>query len=486
MKATAMKFFLISAFLGLVSSFGATGQPNIVLILVDDMGYSDLGCYGSEIETPNLDRLADNGIRFTNFTNDAKCGPSRTSLMSGRFHSQVKGAGFGSVITIPEILGQGGYQSFMLGKWHIFDTPLERGFDRMYGFMEGWCNSLTGEWKGEQVQKLDGKPHRLPEGLTTTQAYTEFAERFIRERDPEKPFFLYLAYNAPHYPLHAPEADVMKYRGRYQDGWGALRESRLEKMKALGIVPQGQQLSPTDVASWDSLTDAERDRQDLVMATYAAMIDGLDCGVGQLVETLQAEGLFEDTLILFLSDNGACPFERTELETLENNYMPWDARSFYTYSEPWANACNTPWSKYKQNQHEGGISTPLIAHWPNGIANPGRLDRGRGHIVDFHATFRHLLGLDCPDQYRGHLLGQPPGLSLAAAFAGQPRPLHEELFYSFNKFSALTQGRWKVVDQQYLFNLEDDRIEANDLRAERPELFQSLKNRWDELDQSFR
>jgi arylsulfatase len=222
------------------------------------------------------------------------------------------------------------------------------------------------------------------------------------------------------------------------------------------------------------------------MATYAAMVDGLDRGVGHLVETLREEGVLEDTLILFLSDNGACPFDRTEPETLANNYMPWEARSFYCYSETWANACNTPWSKYKQNQHEGGISTPFIAHWPNGITNPGRFDRDRGHVVDLHATFRDILGLSYPDQYKGRLLGQPRGLSLAAAFLGEPRPLHEELFYNFWKYSALTRGSWKVVDQQHLYNLENDRIEATDLRESHPKRFLEMKMRWDELEKSFR
>lgn len=472
-------------------------RPNIALIMVDDMGYSDLGCFGGEIETPNIDRLARRGLRFTQFTNCAKCETTRRTLLTGRYHPEVTASRTGPnrdlhgsqhCATIPETLKPAGYQCFMTGKWHIFDTPIQRGFDRYFGFLEGACNFFTGQGtSGRSTFRLNEEPFSVPQqGFYTTTAFTDYAIQFLQERDKQKPFFLYVAYNAPHYPLQAPEEAVRKYRGKYREGWGKLRPQRLQRMIQLGIVPEGQQLSPTDVPPWESLSEEQRDRQDLLMATYAAMIDMVDQNVGRLMETLKSEGVYDDTLVLFLSDNGACPFDRTTKETLKNNYMPWDPRSFYCYPQGWANACNTPWSKYKQNQHEGGVSTPLIAHWPQGIKASGRFDRERAHLVDLHATFRDLAGAGYPQELDGQPVGPARGLSLAPAFAGEPRALHEEIYYSFyGKYSALVQGPWKIVNQSFLYNLEQDRIEANDLREAKPERFEAMKSRWSELNRQY-
>ena len=489
-------------------SAGAADRPNIVLIMVDDMGYSDLGCFGGEINTPNIDQLAKAGIRFTQFTNCAKCETTRRTLLTGRYHPEVTGSkgqpetlrGPQHCATIPEVLKPAGYQCFMTGKWHIFDTPIQRGFDRYFGFLEGACNFFTGKGtSGRFTFRLNEQPFEVPKVVAsdnpqeapkssfyTTTAFTDYAVQFVQERDEQKPFFLYVAYNAPHYPLQAPEEAVRKYRGKYREGWGALRPQRLQRMIDLGIVPRGQRLSPTDVPAWESLSEQERDRQDLLMATYAAMIDIVDQNIGRLVETLKSEGVYDNTLLLVLSDNGACPFDRTTKETLENNYMPWDPRSFYCYPVGWANACNTPWSKYKQNQHEGGVSTPLIAHWPAGIQAPGRFDRERAHLVDLHATFRDLADADYPKQINGKSIGPARGLTLAPAFANEQRPLHDELYYSFyGKYSALVQGSWKIVNQQSLYNLDRDRIEANDLRDAMPDRFQAMKKRWSELNREY-
>lgn len=461
-------------------------QPNIILILVDDMGYSDLGCFGSEIDTPNLDQLAAKGIKFTQFTNCAKCETTRTTLMTGRYHTEVKGNSRNS-ITIPENLGLAGYQSFMVGKWHIFDTPLERGFDRYFGFLEGASNFFTGEGtKGGSSYKLEDQDYPIPKHFYSTDAFTDKAMEYIDQRDRQKPFFMYMAYNAPHYPLQAPKEDVLKYRGKYKQGWAKLRQQRYARMKALNIIPADMKLSQPepDVRSWDSLTTAEQDNMDLRMATYAAMIDRVDQQIGRLVGKLDEEQITNDTLIVFLSDNGACPFDRTRQPTLDNDYMPWDGRSYYCYPKEWANACNTPLRLYKQNQNEGGISTAMIAHWPNGITQPGTMNRQRGHLIDLHATFRELAGTDYPADFQGNQIGPARGISLVPSFSGKPRQQHEYLYQNFAEAkNALIKGPWKLVDYKYLYNLESDRIESNDLSKSNPQKFAEMKAEFAKIDQ---
>ncbi|PHR95253.1 MAG: sulfatase [Blastopirellula sp.] len=460
-------------------------RPNILLILVDDMGYSDLGCYGSEIETPNIDKLAAAGIKFTHFTNCAKCETTRTTLMSGRYHTEVKGNSK-SFITIPENLALAGYQNFMVGKWHIFDTPNERGFDRYFGFLEGATNFFTGEGTGGGISyKVDEADYEIPENFYSTDFFANYAIKFIGERDKQKPFFLYLAFNAPHYPLQAPKEDVMKYRGKYTDGWEVLRKKRFQRMKELDIIPKNTKLSKpeSDVRKWDSLSDDEKDNMDLRMATYAAMIDRVDQQVGRIIKKLKTESILDNTLVVFLSDNGACPFDRTRAPTLENNYMPWDGRSYYCYPREWANACNTPLRLYKQNQNEGGIATSMIAHWPKGISVPGTFNRQRGHLIDFHATFRELAGAKYPTEYQGNKIGPARGISLVPSFTGKERPEHEYLYQNFaDKYTAIIKGKWKLVDRKYLYDLEKDRIESNDLSKSHPEKFQEMLNEFARVD----
>lgn len=483
-----ISIFVVTLFLT-VSFSNAQDKPNIILIMVDDMGYSDLGCYGGEIETPNIDKLAEGGMRFTSFYNCAKCETSRRTLLSGVYHTEVTGKGPDRIVTIPEALALGGYQNFMVGKWHIFDTPIKRGFDRFFGMLGGACNFFTGEGtNGKWSFKLDEQEYKIPENFYTTSAFTDYAVKFIAERDKSKPFFMYAAYNAPHYPLQAPKEAVMKYRGKYKGGWAKLRKERFERMKKMGILPKDQKLSAPepDVRDWDSLTDKERDRQDLLMATYAAMIDIVDQNVGRIVGKLKDEKIFDDTLIILLSDNGACPFDRTKPQTLKNNYMPWDDRSFYCYTKEWANACNTPFRKYKQNQNEGGISTAMVAHWPAGMKKTGSFDRDRAHLVDLHATFTDLAGVDYPKKYKGNEIVPAPGLPLTKAFSGQKRPLHDELYFIFyRKYSALRRGDWKIVDQKYLYDISKDRIESNDLSGKEAEKFEDMKKRWQQLNNDY-
>lgn len=479
-KSVSVTLILLGGFLQ------ADERPNIILILVDDMGYSDLGSFGSEINTPNLDTLAANGIKFTNFTNCAKCETTRTTLMTGRYHTEA-GPKPKENILIPENLGLAGYQNFMIGKWHVFDTPHSRGFDRYFGFLNGAVNFFTGEStrQGEWHWRIDDKPYNIPKDFYCTTAFTDWAVKYIDERNKEKPFFMYLAHNAPHYPLQAPKEEVMKYRGKYKEGCEALRQKRFQKMKELNIISQDTKLSKPepDVVSWDSLSEDEKDWQDLKMATYAAMIDMVDQSVGTVVSKLKEEKILDNTLIIFLSDNGACPFERTYKSTNENKLMPWDPASFHCYPKEWANACNTPWRKYKQTQNEGGISTSMIAHWPKGITVPGTFNRQRGHLVDFHATFRELAGAEYPKEYKGNKIGPARGISLVPSFTGKTRPEHKYIYQNFgNKYTALVMGKWKLVDQKFLYNLEVDRIESNDLSKSNPEKFQQMLAEWNKRD----
>jgi len=480
----------------ILSVASAAQKPNILLVLVDDMGYSDLGCFGGEIQTPNLDKLGAEGIKFTQFSNNAKCETSRTALMSGRYHVEEGVSKGNGVITIPETLALAGYQNFALGKWHIFGTPMHRGFDRYFGFHEGATNFFNGEGtQGGFSYHLDEvalEPSDLAEDFYSTHAFTDYGIQFIEERDKAKPFFMYMAYNAPHYPLQAPEAEVMKYKGKYMDGWQKVRDDRFARLKELGIIDANAEMSDGEkvIGGWDNLSEESRIDMDLRMATYAAMIDIVDQQVGRLVQTLKAEGIYEDTLIVFLSDNGACPFDRTRKPTKENNYMPWAERSYWCYPVAWARACNTPFQGNKQSQFEGGIATPMIAHWPNGISVPGTFNCQRGHLVDFHATFRELAGVAYPANYdpktkqlSGQAIGPARGISLVPSFSGQSRPEHEYLYQNFsNSKTALVRGDWKLVNFKELYNLKEDRIESEDLSKTSPEKFDFMRSEFARLD----
>ena len=375
------------------SSIAAEGppRPNIVLIMADDLGFADLGCYGAEIETPNLDSLASGGLRFSQFYNTAKCHSSRVDLLTGLYCGQAGAASLSRGATIAEALLPAGYATLMVGKWHLQDEPTDRGFQRYFGHLSG----ATNFFKGDDSFRLDGERFEVPaEGFYTTDAKTDYAIRFVSESleaDRERPFFLYLAYNAPHYPLHAPEEEVMKYRGKYRGGWAELRQQRYARQLELGLVPQKWKLSPQpdNVRDWESLSEQDKDWEDFRMAAYAGMVDRLDQGVGRLVAHLRSVGVFDDTLFMFCSDNGACPFERTR----GKDKKPWDPESYWTYDTGWAHAGNTPFRWYKQNQHEGGISREMIVHWPAGMqVEKGSFTHENGHFIDFMATCVEVSG----------------------------------------------------------------------------------------------
>ena len=480
------KLTTISALLLLIFSLGGLARaerPNIVLIMADDLGFSDLGCYGSEIETPNLDALAANGLRFTQFYNTAKCHSSRVSLLTGLYCDQAGGAKLNHGATIAEVLSRGGYFTAMVGKWHLNQQPTDFGFDRYWGHLSGATNFFT----GDNTFRLNGEKYKVPETLNgrpfyTTYAIADFGIDFLDEAKASgKPFLLYAAFNAPHYPLQAPEQAVRKYDGRYDIGWDELRRQRHERQVSTGLLPAKWKLSPrpAHIPAWDSLDEKDRQWEADRMEVFAAMVDVLDENVGRLVDKLKKMDVYDNTLILFCSDNGACPFERTRGRYLK----PWDPESYWTYDASWAHAGNTPFRLYKQNQHEGGISSPMIAHWPAGMkVEGGQITRQPAHLIDFMATFLDVADAKYPKKIGDRKVDPLQGKSLAPTFAGLEREPHETLYFHFGSDRALRQGPWKLVSAKLgrweLYNLDDDRTELNDLSAQHPERVASMSKLW--------
>jgi arylsulfatase A-like enzyme len=470
-------------FLLFAISAAAASRPNIVLIMADDLGFADLGCYGSEIETPNLDALAANGLRFTQFYNTAKCHSSRVSLLTGLYCDQAGSASLSRGATIAEALNPAGYFTAMTGKWHLSKQPTDFGFQRYWGHLSGATNFFT----GDDSFRLNGEAWPVPKThkgrpFYTTHAITDFALDFMDEAvAAEKPFFLYVAYNAPHYPLHAPEADVRKYDGRYDAGWDVLRAARYKRQVASGLLPEKWALSPRpdSIPAWDSLSDKERQWEADRMEVFAAMVDVMDRNIGRLVSRLREKNILDNTLFMFCADNGACPFERTRGATLK----PWDPKSYWTYDASWAHMGNTPFRLYKQNQHEGGISSPMIAHWPAGLkTKPGSITRQSGHLIDFMATCLDLADATYPTTQGDRQIDPLQGKSLLPIFEGKTRPEHDSLYFHFGTDRALRQGPWKLVSAKLgrweLYNLDDDRSELHDLAAAQPERLQAMAKEW--------
>ena len=483
-------------------------RPNLVIILADDLGYSDVGAYGSEIETPHLDRLAENGLRFRQFYNAARCCPTRASLLTGLYPHQ---AGMGAMVsavdeepepgpyqgflndqsvTLAEVLGEAGYRTYMSGKWHVGERPehwpTKRGFDRYWGLISGassYFEIITEQPRLRQIA-LDGKPWSPPDsGFYMTDATSDFAVDFLEahaEEHEEKSFFLYLAYTAPHWPLHALPEDIAKYEGRYDAGWEALREERYRRMQAINLLGEQHVLSPrpATVPRWaDADSTLEWARR---MEVYAAMVDRMDQGIGRVLAQLEAMGADENTLVLFLSDNGASPEDITG-RNLNNPDVPIGLRgSYVAYREPWANASNTPFRLYKSWTQEGGIATPLIAHWPQGIQTSGGFSDETGHVIDFMATALDLAGTAYPDSVDGRPITPLEGKSLAPIFQNGERDGHDVLYWEHIGNKAVRQGDWKLAydarrsEQWGLYNLAEDPTELHDLSEAHPEKRQEL------------
>ncbi|MCB1230834.1 MAG: arylsulfatase [Verrucomicrobiae bacterium] len=499
-------------FLGGLPSHSAE-KPNFLLIVADDLGYSDLGCYGGEIETPNLDRLAAEGVRFTQFYNTGRCCPSRAAILTGRYPHAV---GLGHITqdigqpgyrghvsedarTIAQVLAPAGYRSFISGKWHLgTDDPTKHGFEEFYGTLV----SAKRFFDPDHLIRLPEGREKItfPEGeFYATDAVTDHALQFLGQarETPDRPWFLYLAYNAPHFPLQAFPEDIAKYADRYLEGWDKLRTERLARMKTLGIVPKSTELTPrspywnygeTETGinpAWDSLPEPRRLDLARRMAIFAAMIDRMDRQIGRVMADLEKAGEMENTVLVFLSDNGACAEwdpRGFDHQSSNDNVLHEGAAldemgrpgTFHSFGSGWANASNTPWRLYKHFNHEGGINSPCIIHWPAGLDAKlaGTLHDQPAHIIDLMPTFAQLA--EAP--FEG------PGVSLVdqiASAEASPRTL----FFEHEGNRAVREGDWKLValrDQAWeLYDFSGTRTEMIDVSDEHPEIVSRLSAAWD-------
>jgi arylsulfatase len=506
-------------------------QPNIVLILNDDMGYSDIGCYGGEIETPNLDRLAANGLRFSQFYNTARCSPSRASLLTG-LHPHQTGIGvltysFGpegyagnlndQCVTIPEALKANGYRSYMSGKWHVAGNlteptaswPLQRGFDEFFGTIIGAGSFYDPNTLTRGNQNIEHEAQR-DKDFFYTDAISDQAAAYIRQHAQQRgdqPFFQYVAYTAPHWPLHAHEEDIAKYKGRFDAGWDALREARLQRLVDAGILDKAWALTERDPTQ-PAWTQAEHKEWLLrCMEVYAAQIDRMDQGIGRILDALEQTGQTENTLLIFMSDNGACAEDipvGVPVEELVNNLMiarshtragaevrfgnkpeimPGPEDTYQSYGTAWANLSNTPFRLYKHWIHEGGISTPLIFHWPQGITEKGGVRHTPGYLPDIMATILDISSTAYPQQRDGKPLPALEGTSLMSVFNGDIAQ-RAPMFWEHEGNAAVRIGNWKLVrkypDPWELYDMEQDRTETRDLAAQYPERVAEMRARYDE------
>jgi arylsulfatase A-like enzyme len=516
-------------------------KPNIVVILADDLGFSDLGCYGGEIRTPNLDALAAGGVRFTQFYNCSRCCPSRASLLTGLYPHQ---AGVGSMtgdeglpgyrgslqpccVTIAQVLQTAGYKTAMAGKWHVGDRqpPTLRGFDDFYGFFAGYA---VDSWEPRMMTRLPANrpTRRYEEGrFFATDALTDYALDFLAGmRKGTAPWFLYVAYQSPHFPLQSRRDDMTGYPDVYRSGWDQIREQRLLRQKTLGLTSADTSLTPRslvprpDIAArygsltadganppWTSLSALRRADLAQRMAVYAGMVTGMDRNVGRILADLRGHGEMDHTLILFLSDNGACaewePFG-FDLQGVASpkpgiginigtpsaaNVLHRDlARmggpgSLFSYGSGWANACNTPWRFYKHYVHEGGISTPLIVHWPAATKRHGKIENCPGHVIDLMATCAEAGGASYPQSFAGNAILPMEGRSLLPALRGETQPARS-LFWEHEGNRAVREGKWKLVALAgrpwELYDIETDRTELKDLSSRHPQIAARLGQAW--------
>jgi arylsulfatase A-like enzyme len=479
-------------------------KPNILIILADDMGFSDIGSYGSEIKTPNLDKLANSGIRFTQFYNGARCSPSRASILTGLYPHQA-GVGFlttagqkkiremlgppgytdflsENCVTIAEGLKPAGYQSYLCGKWHVGQYrphwPVDRGFDQSLVVLGGYHYF---DPKQDNFAFNDSVIEPNPDGFYTTNYLSDQALKFLDKQDLNQQFFLYLAYTAPHWPIHAPEEEIAKYQGKYMIGWDSLRVQRYNRMKEIGIIDKDFPLSPRDenMPAWNSLTQQQKEIWDRKMAVYAAQISILDRGIGRVVDKLNEKGMMDNTLIMFLSDNGGCAESIGKDDTTKLIGSP---ESWGSYGA-WSNLSNTPFRLFKHYTHEGGIATPFIAHWPKGIVRKSDdFVRQRSHIIDIMATCLEVGGASYPAEFNGHQITPTPGKSLVPYFKGQNTINHETIYWEHEGNRALMEANWKLVSRLgypwELYNIVEDRTELNDLSGKYPDVVKELTTKW--------
>ena len=519
-----------------------SGRPNIILIMADDMGYSDIGCYGGVINTPVLDGLAENGLRFTEFYNTARCCPTRGSLLSGLYQHQ---AGIGHMmddrgsdayrgdlstnsVTIAEVLKEAGYATYMSGKWHVtpykpkdevqlkHNWPLQRGFDRFFGTILG-----AGSFYDPCSLTRDNEYITPGDDFYYTDAISDHAVRFIEEHNSDQPFFIYMPYTAAHWPMHAKADDIARYKGKFDAGWDELRNEKYNKMLAMGLIKSEWKLSEKDnIPDW---VDADNKAwYSSLMEVYAAMVDCMDQGIGRVMDALEAKGIKSNTLVFYLQDNGGCaeefgfheeirPYHKDvdlnkitamgekEFQTemvpkytrdgrpvlIGIGLEPGAANTYLGYGKPWANASNTPFRMYKHWVHEGGIATPLIVHWPAGIKAQNEFRHQPGHLIDIMATCIEVADATYPETYNNNAIIPLEGKSLVPAFHNEQFP-ERPLFWEHEGNKAVRLGKYKLVSRwnkeaEYnweLYDLEADRSEGNDLLALMPDKADELEKLW--------
>jgi len=499
----------------------AAAKPNIVIILADDMGFSDAGCYGGEIQTPNLDRLAANGLRFTQFYNTARCWPTRSSLLTGYYAQQIgmdppKGPLPPWTRVLPHYLKPLGYRCYHSGKWHLMGAPkpvADGGFDRSYLF-EDWDRYFSPSRHFEDDVKLP--PVKPDSGYYATTAFADHAISYLQEHAADhaaEPFFLYLAFTSPHFPLHALPEDIARYRDRYLEGWDSVREQRWQRLRQMNLLDCGlppmdpkftpryfkpevmEQLGPGEAehpVPWKTLTPEQQRFQATKMSLHAAMVDRMDHEIGRVLDQLRAMGALDNTVIFFLSDNGADATLMIRGEGHDRSAPAGSWRSFLCIGPGWSSASNTPFRWHKIWTHEGGISTPLIVHWPKGIKARGEFRRDPGHVVDFVPTLLDLAGAHVTNTWHGVTAPPLAGRSLVPAFARDGTVEHEFIFFQHEGNRGLRMGNWKLVSAQEnesqweLYDLGQDRSEMHNLVAQQPERARQMNDRWTELERTFR
>lgn len=470
-------------------------NPNILLILVDDMGFSDIGCYGGEVQTPNLDRLAENGIRFTQMHNTSKCFPSRAILQTGiyaqqnGYHKSNKHA-LKNCVTLGEVLQTAGYRTLWSGKHHGIETPVDRGYDRYYGLREGASNHFNpgvqrdGEPKPAQkrpdrpffVDHEKFQPYTPPKDFYTTDYFTKYALDWLDEyKGEDKPFFLHMAYTAPHDPLMAWPEDIVKYRGKYLKGYNDIRAKRYAKQTEIGLINQRFMLSEETYDPWGSLSDSMKIVEDLKMAVYSAMVDRMDQKVGEILDKIESMGELNNTLVLFMSDNGSS----SEVVRIPGDGNIGTIGQWTSLGKNWANVSNTPYRYYKNYSFEGGICTPMIAYWPKGFEAKNAISHFSGHFIDIMATLVDITGAEYPTEHNGHKVVPMQGVSLFPILKGEVITREKPLFWQWQRGKAVREGQWKIVvnglDSAWeLYNVDEDPTETNNLATIHPEIVKRM------------
>ncbi len=522
-------------------------KPNVLVILTDDMGYSDIGCFGSEIKTPNIDRLASNGLRFTHFYNTARCSPTRASLLTGLYPHQ---AGMGhlssenypeegykddlskNAVTMAEVFQQAGYATYMTGKWHIAKNmkskgdksnwPLQRGFQRYFGTLNG-----SGSFYDPGTLISDNTFIAPSKDFYYTDAISDTTVKFIKENPKDKPFFFYVAYTAAHWPIHAPENEVQKYKGMYDKGWDAIREQRFNKLKKLGIINDKCVLTQRGVSIPEWQKEPMKEWQVRRMEVYAAMIDIMDQGIGRIITALEQKGELENTIIFYMHDNGGCaepvgtdkketpmtaeqkipkPYsydsinpEKEVIYTRDGRFVrrgkgviPGGADTWTGYSIEWANVSNTPFREYKHWAHEGGIASPLVVHFPKGFRAKGQLRTQPSHLIDIMATCLDITGVTYPTQFNGNAIQPFEGKSLVLAFKNKPIQ-RDLIFWEHEGNRAIRVNNWKLVSKTQrnrvftegdekaweLYDMDNDPSETKDLAAQNPQKVKEMAEKWE-------